>query len=144
MSLTPKQQTFVDEYLVDLNATQAAIRAGYSKKTARSQGERMLTNVDVAAAIQKGFQERSERTQITAEKVLLELAVIAFADLQQLADMGGRISDKLKALELIGKHLGMFTEKVENKVTGPDGGPVQYDIRMTFVRPQRRDDGAGD
>jgi phage terminase small subunit len=104
----------------------------------------MLTNVDVAAAIQKGFQERSERTQITAEKVLLELAVIAFADLQQLADMGGRISDKLKALELIGKHLGMFTEKVENKVTGPDGGPVQYDIRMTFVRPQRRDDGAGD
>jgi phage terminase small subunit len=144
VGLTPKQQTFVDEYLVDLNATQAAIRAGYSKKTARSQGERMLTNVDVAAAIQKGFQERSERTKITAEKVLLELAVIAFADLQQLADMGGRISDKLKALELIGKHLGMFTEKVENKVTGPDGGPVQYDIRMTFVRPQRRDDGAGD
>jgi phage terminase small subunit len=144
VGLTPKQQTFVDEYLVDLNATQAAIRAGYSKKTARSQGERMLTNVDVAAAIQKGFQKRSERTQITAEKVLLELAVIAFADLQQLADMGGRISDKLKALELIGKHLGMFTEKVENKVTGPDGGPVQYDIRMTFVRPQRRDDGAGD
>jgi phage terminase small subunit len=144
VGLTPKQQTFVDEYLVDLNATQAAIRAGYSKKTARSQGERMLTNVDVAAAIQKGFQKRSEKTQITAEKVLLELAVIAFADLQQLADMGGRISDKLKALELIGKHLGMFTEKVENKVTGPDGGPVQYDIRMTFVRPQRRDDGAGD
>lgn len=110
--LNDRQQLFAQEYLVDLNATQAAIRAGYSQKTARSQGERLLTNVDIAAAIQRGIKERIEKTQITAERVLLELAAIAFMDIEKLAEVGGKITDKLKALELIGRHLGMFTDKI--------------------------------
>lgn len=110
--LNDRQQLFAQEYLVDLNATQAAIRAGYSQKTARSQGERLLTNVDIAAAIKDGIQERIKKTQITAERVLLELAAIAFMDIEKLTEVGGKITDKLKALELIGRHFGMFTDKI--------------------------------
>ena len=62
--LTTKQQCFVDEYLVDLNATQAALRAGYSKRTAKSQGQRLLTNVDIAKAIKVALESRSSRTKI--------------------------------------------------------------------------------
>jgi phage terminase small subunit len=139
MSLTPKQQTFVDEYLVDLNATQAAIRAGYSKKTARAIAQQNLTKLDIQQAIQKAQQKRSERVQITQDSVLEGIVRCTNAS-EEAADY----KTALKGYELQGKHLGLFTERVENKVTGPDGGPVQYDIRMTFVRPQRRDDGAGD
>ncbi len=70
IAMTPKQQRFVTEYLVDLNATQAAIRAGYSEKTARSQGQRLLTNVDIAMAIEAGQAKRSERTEVTQDYVL--------------------------------------------------------------------------
>ncbi len=79
--LTPKQARFVEEYLVDLNATQAAIRAGYSKKAARLIGCENLTKPDIAAAIAKAQQARSERTGITIDRVVQELALIAFADM---------------------------------------------------------------
>ncbi|WP_375183503.1 terminase small subunit, partial [Marinobacter sp.] len=69
-NLTPRQQRFVDEYLIDLNATQAATRAGYSAKTAASQGERLLRNVDVAAAIAAAKKARTERTEVDADYVL--------------------------------------------------------------------------
>ena len=65
--LTPRQEMFVKEYLQDLNATQAALRAGYSKRTARSQGQRLLTNVDIAEAIQKAMAERGKRTEVEAD-----------------------------------------------------------------------------
>lgn len=71
---------FAKEYLVDLNATQAAIRAGYSPKTAMQQGQRLLTRKDVQAAIQKEMARRSKRTQITADRVLDELAKIGFSE----------------------------------------------------------------
>lgn len=80
--LTPKQQLFVQEYLIDLNATQAAIRAGYSVQTAQEQGSRMLSNVMVQNAIAKAMAERSKRTQITADMVVKELSKIAFADIK--------------------------------------------------------------
>ena len=83
--LTARQRRFVDEYLVDVNATQAAVRAGYSKRTARQAGQRMLTNVDIAAAIVTAMQARAQRTQITADRVLEELAVIAFSDIRDFA-----------------------------------------------------------
>ncbi len=89
---TDKQKRFVQEYLIDLNATAAAKRAGYSEKTAYSQGQRLLKNVEVQAAIQKAEQERSERTEISADRVLEELAIVAFADMGhyvQLAEDGG-------------------------------------------------------
>jgi phage terminase small subunit len=74
--LTPKQRLFVVEYLKDLNATQAAVRAGYSEKTARSQGQRLLTNVDIAAAIKKAIDERAEKIQIDAEWVLRQAVAL--------------------------------------------------------------------
>jgi phage terminase small subunit len=88
MALTAQQKRFVAEYLIDLNATQAAIRAGYSQKTAKSQGNRLLTNVDVAAAIQEAQAKRSNRTEITQDRVLLELARIGFADIRNAVSWG--------------------------------------------------------
>lgn len=89
--LTPKQQRFVEEYLVDLNATQAAIRAGYSVRTAEQQGPRLLGNVGVASAIQAAKAERSRRTQIDADWVLRQLAAEKAADLADLFDEHGRM-----------------------------------------------------
>ena len=80
-SLTQKQQRFAAEYLIDLNATQAAIRAGYSETSAHVQGARLINNAKVAAAIRQGMNSRSERTQITQDEVLAELALIARADM---------------------------------------------------------------
>ena len=80
--LNSKQEQFVREYLIDLNATQAAIRAGYSEKTARSQGQRLLTHVDIAEAIAKAQEERAKRTEITADRVLKELGKIGFSNMQ--------------------------------------------------------------
>lgn len=78
--LTAKQQRFVEEYLIDLNATQAAIRAGYSKKTARQIGEQNLSKLDIAAAIDSAKQERSDRTEITQDMVLRKWWEIANAN----------------------------------------------------------------
>lgn len=93
--MTPRQEQFVREYLIDLNATQAAIRAGYSAKTARQIGERLLTYVDVAEAIRLAMAERSRRTQVTADRVLEELAKIAFFDILGAFNPNGT----LKALD---------------------------------------------
>lgn len=158
--LTHKQQAFVREYLVDLNATKAAERAGYSVKTAKQQGARLLTNVDVSSAVQAEMDRRAVKTGITADRVLAEIAKCAFFNIsdflkidpesgrafidlskatpEQLAAVAGveeeewvervgadrdsfegirkiklKMSDKLSALEKLGKHLKLFTEKVE-------------------------------
>ena len=153
--MTAKQERFVQEYLIDLNATQAAIRAGYSPKTANEQGARLLANVSVQTQISKAEAERSRRTGINQDRVIRELAKVAFLNPVDVIDMDsatiqgkahrddtaciasvkvktiptddGAITerevktyDKLKALELLGKHLGMFTDRV--KVDG--GVPV--------------------
>jgi hypothetical protein len=81
MKLTPKQARFVQEYLIDLNAAQAAIRAGYSAKTARVIGHENLTRPEIAAAIEKAMAERAERTGLTADWVVDELRKIAFANM---------------------------------------------------------------
>lgn len=88
MALTDKQQRFVDEYLVDLNATQAAIRAGYSQKTANEQGARLLANVSVKEAVARGMNERSGRVGITQDMVLRELAKIGFSDIRKVVRWG--------------------------------------------------------
>ena len=80
MPLNDRQARFVAEYLVDLNATQAAIRSGYSARSAYSTGERMLRNAEVAAAIAEAQAARSRRTEVTADRVVLELARVAFGD----------------------------------------------------------------
>lgn len=82
--MTPKQVAFVQQYLVDKNATQAAIRAGFSAKTASSAGERLLRNVEVCAAIERGMADIAGRLGITAERVLLERSRLAFLDVRKL------------------------------------------------------------
>jgi len=81
MKLTPKQARFVQEYLIDLNAAQAAIRAGYSAKTARVIGHENLRKPEIAAAVEKAMAERAERTEVTADLVVGELRKIAFANM---------------------------------------------------------------
>lgn len=143
--LTDKQQRFVDEYLIDLNATQAAIRAGYSTKYADREGYKLVENSRVSEAISKKMAARSRRTGVNAERVVLELAKVAFAKMTDIVDNNGKIKEdaspddlaciesikykesdneyggsverevkiasKLKALELLGKHLGMWSDK---------------------------------
>jgi len=186
--LTPKQRRFVEEYLIDLNATQAAIRAGYSEKTANEQGARLLANVSVSSAVSAGQAARSKRTEITADRVLQELARVGFANLSDVTNWGSKevafgydddgkqlpaaqigdavmvkhelapfvepidrddlppdiraavaevslsrdgfkikMHDKVGALEKIGRHLGMFKEKLE--VTGKDGDSIKVETR---------------
>ena len=165
--LTPRQQMFCREYVIDLNATQAAIRAGYSAKTADVAGPRLLGNVRVAELIQTLMDKRSERVGITADAVLAEIAKMAFANMQDYTSVEGdsirpnmsrvtrdqmaaiqeftvdvrrekgsdgsvgdeieklrfKLADKKASLELLGRHLKLFTDKVE--LTGKDGAAMQ-------------------
>ena len=89
--MTPKQERFAQEYLVDLNATQAAIRAGYSAATAYSQGERLLKNAEVAAFVASAVEARAERTQVNADWLLKRLADEAEADVADLYNDDGTL-----------------------------------------------------
>ncbi len=84
MALTPKQERFIAEYLIDLNATQAAIRAGYSVKTAEKIGSENLKKPEIEAVLNKAKLERQEKTGVTAEKVISAIAQIAFGDIRQM------------------------------------------------------------
>lgn len=89
--LTAKQQRFVEEYLIDLNATQAAIRAGYSEATAKEIGCENLTKPNIAAAVAEAMQKRSERTEITQDMVLRELAKLGFSDIRKAINWNGHL-----------------------------------------------------
>lgn len=151
--LTDKQKKFVEEYLIDLNATQSAIRAGYSPKTANEQGARLLANVSIQEAISKAMAERSRRTGINQDRIVQELARIAFVKITDVVDLDGEINtnasdddlaciesykvedsdsvngssskrevklaSKIKALELLGKHVGMWNDKIQVDVSIP-------------------------
>ena len=117
--ITPKQHRFVTEYLIDLNATQAAIRAGYSRKTAQQQGSRLLTNVVVKRAIAAQQDRQLKSVEVRIEDVLHDLRAIAHTDLQTLTEQSGvpaRWGDKLKALELLMKHLGLAAPETHQHV----------------------------
>lgn len=152
--LTKKQQLFVDEYLIDLNATQAAIRAGYSANSARDIGCENLTKPNIQQVIAEHMAERSKRTGVNQDRIVLELAKIAFVNMGDLIDLkngsilttaktddlaciegfkykesdndyGGSVerevkfASKLRALELLGKHLGMWNDKLDVNITQP-------------------------
>lgn len=160
MKLTAKQIRFVDEYLVDFNGTQAAIRAGYSEKTAAATAARLLRNVNIQAEISRRQKDLQRRTEVTQERVVKELARVAFADATDYVQVETRIinrgevkvpielavhketaelsadqraaiasikqgangveiklHDKIKALELLGRHIGMFNDKLDIKAT---------------------------
>lgn len=145
--LTPKQQRFVDEYCTDLNATQAAIRAGYSQKTATSIGSENLMKPDIAAAIQVRQQARAERSELNeawildhlkenVERSMVAIPVMSFdRDTKQMVETGqyvyeGQVANK--ALELIGKHRGMFVERSEVRHKG------KIEVRVRIEREGRR------
>lgn len=166
MALTPKQKRFVAEYLVDLNATAAARRAGYSAKTADRIGPELLGKTCVSEAIQQAIREREKRTEITQDMVLRETAKLAFFDIRKMFDKDGKpldipkldadtaaalvgldvqdvadndgdyvgfvkkykMADKLKALELLGKHLGTW----EPKDDGPKDETEEDDLSRSL------------
>jgi phage terminase small subunit len=111
--LTARQQKFCDEYLIDLNATQAAIRAGYSEKYANTNTTKLLQNTNVQEYLYKRQQDRMERTEITQDMVLRELALIAFSN---AADYASVVEKQAKAL----------VDGVEVQVFDEDGNPVMY------------------
>jgi phage terminase small subunit len=150
MALTAKQERFVAEYLIDLNATQAAIRAGYSAKTAEQQGARLLGNAKVAAAIAAGQAARAERTNITQDYVLSSIVetMERCKQAKQVLNRRGEpvlvetptgemvpayvfdAGNVLRGAEMLGKHLGMF---------GGDGGDdddaKSLNINLTVSSP---------
>lgn len=103
--LSKKQEQFCREYIIDFNSSASAVRAGYSKKTARHQASRLLTKVNIQEYIQKLINKRSKKLEITAENVLEEIATIAFKKDED--------NNKMKGLELLGKHLKLFTDKID-------------------------------
>ncbi|ENY94284.1 terminase small subunit [Enterocloster clostridioformis] len=148
MALTQKQRLFVDEYLIDLNATQAAIRAGYSPNNADKIGSELLGKTRVSDAIKTAMAERSKRTGINQDRILMELAKIALVNPENVVNFDEatiredalpedlaavasvkvkrfptkdgegiereiKFYDKTKALDLAGRHLGMFKDKLE-------------------------------
>jgi phage terminase small subunit len=150
--LNKKQKRFCQEYIIDLNATQAAIRAGYSEKTAGIQSFHLLKKPNIQSVIQKALENRSIRTQITQDRVLEELARIGFSCVDDYVEWGGskyklkesqeltddqkaaisevsvhkskdggsikfKLYDKVSALEKIGRHLGMFNDKIDVNMT---------------------------
>ena len=124
--LNPKQTLFCQEYLVDLNATQAAIRAGYSVKTAKETGYENLTKPHIAAFIQQSMDERAESTGITADYVLQGIK-----DLTDKLVLGEDHKSAYKGYELLGKHLALFTEKTDH--TSSDGSMTPTKITRTVV-----------
>jgi len=122
VSLTDKQQRFVEEYLVDLNATQAAIRAGYSEDTARAIGSENLSKPAIADALAEAMAQRASELAIDARWVLSE-AVLVYRDARTEKDH----TAALKSLDLIGKHVdvGAYRERIEH--TGKNGGPIEIE-----------------
>ena len=166
--MTGKQKRFIEEYLIDLNATRAAIRAGYSPVTAKDIGCENLKKPMIRRHIDRAMAERSRRTGVNADRVVMELAKIAFVNASDVIDADTatlkpdaspedtaaiqsvkvktfgedglereiRMADKLRALELLGKHLGMFKDKVE--LSGSlEGEKTKLDDLIRQVRERR-------
>lgn len=179
--MNDRQARFVEEYLIDLNATQAAIRSGYSLKTAYSIGQRLLKDVEIQKAIQAAQMSLSSRAEISQEMVLAELAKIGFADIRKVAKWGPslgvveyegepvqtngvflvdsddldddtaaavseisqtaqgikiKLHDKRAALVDIGRHLGMFNDKLQ--IQGDKDNPL--DLTLNFAPKLTREE----
>ena len=140
-TLTAKQLRFVDEYLIDLNATQAAIRAGYSAKRASEIAYQLLQKTTVQKAIAERMKAREKRTEITQDKVMADIEAIKTDAMQRLPDTDGNLimanhSAALKAAELQGKHLGMFKDRLEH--SGDTNNPLHV---ITRIELSALDDG---
>ncbi len=109
-TITAKQARFLDEYLVDMNATQAAIRAGYAPKNAKVTACRLLTKANICAELKRRRESLQAQSELTAVSVLK-----ALEGLYEIALKKSKLGDAIRAVELIGKHLGMFTGKIEQE-----------------------------
>lgn len=127
--LTAKQAAFVAEYLIDLNATQAAIRAGYSEKTAPFIGSENLKKPNIDAAIQAAQQKRSDRTEITQDRVLEEYAKLAFLDPRKFYDAEGRLIDIPNLPAEVAAAISGMDIAVEKAGTDEDGSPIFAQVR---------------
>jgi phage terminase small subunit len=167
--LNPRQKKFCKEYIIDFNATQAAIRAGYSKDTARQIASQNLTKLDIQTEINNEIDKRKHRVEVKQDRIIYELARIAFSDIKNYikdgcidydaikdedspiiqefkddsktvnSDKKGyelvqnnkklKLYDKIKALELLGRHLAMFTDKVtqDTKITNTQPIKIEFE-----------------
>jgi phage terminase small subunit len=123
--LTDKQKMFCKEYMIDLNATQACIRAGYSKKTAKVIGSQNLSKLNIQEEITKLMKKREDKVELTAEKVLKDIERV-----REKAEDSDQYNVSLKASELQGKHLAMFTEKQQ----------IEADVKMPIIHFNLNDD----
>ena len=133
--MRPKQELFVKEYLKDLNATQAAIRAGYSEKTARVQASDLLTKPDIQAAIQKARQKVVAKLDITHEKICEELALIGFSDMGDFVEFGPS-GVTIKNVE--GKNTRCLAEVSET--TTKEGGSIKFKLHSKIDALKELDD----
>lgn len=171
--LNARQRLFVQEYLVDLNASRAAIRAGYSPKTAMKWSCSMMKMPNIRKAVAAAIEARHQRVQVDQDRVIQEIARVAFADTTQVVNVrSGRVNivetdllpedtrraiaeihetvsasgcslrvrlhDKIKALELLGRHLGLFVDRQE--ISGP-GGKVLTFAQLAEAAAKDDDDG---
>jgi phage terminase small subunit len=145
VALTPKQQAFVAEYLIDLNATQAAIRAGYSAETANEQGSRLLANVSVKAAVESAMEERASRTQITADRVLTELAKLGFSDIRRAVKWHSQVNvaavDSDADMEALASE-GAIRFAVANQVELISSGDIDDDTAAAIAEVSQSSTGA--
>lgn len=159
--LNPAQRRFVNEYAIHLNATRAAKAAGYSEKTAQQQGARLLSNAIISGVITKLLDKRAKKFEITQDQVLSDLAELrdmcmgrkpiriteiiknaseGTANAQDFTIAAFEPTAANRALELMGKHIGMFKERTE--LTGPDGGPLEFtQITRRIVRAPKKTEG---
>ena len=141
MALNAKQQRFVDEYVQDMNASQAALRAGYSPKTADRQGHRLLKNAEIAAEIARKQAETAEKLQLSHEWVIqrlmdnhdraMQLVPVLDREGNETGEFRYEGNVANKALELIGKHLGTFADRIRHE--GHDGGAVKTETTVSSV-----------
>lgn len=136
--MNARQKRFCDEYLIDCNATQAAIRAGYSPKTAKQIGQRMLTNVDLKAYIDEQLERIHNEKTADAQEVLEYLTAVMRGQhteqtlqligdgVQKIADIDVSAKERLKAAELLGKRYGLYTDKIEQTVDAELNITVDY------------------
>ncbi|HHX7278552.1 TPA: terminase small subunit [Yersinia enterocolitica] len=161
--LTDKQELFAREYLKDLNATQAAIRAGYSEKTAQVQSSRLLSNVMVQQRVSELAAERNSRVGIDADYVLRQAVKLHERCMQEVEPITDRRGEEITdedgktifgfdakgaaaALKLVGDHISVqaFKVNVKNEHTGPNGGPIQYvDITEEELQDRLKELGHG-
>lgn len=145
MALNERRSRFVQEYLVDLNATQAAVRAGYSAKTATSQGDRLLRFVEVQKAISEALDARSKRTGVTADAVIRELARIGFSDIRKAVRWSSQVAvaapDERSLDEIMEDGPGEIRHAVENQVELIDSDKIDDDTAAAISEIAQTDRG---